>query len=490
MPLNQLTAHEIARLVEKGEVTATEVTAACLKRIEEVEPSVRGFIRVDREGALEMAGAVDQEIKDGRPAGLLAGVPVALKDIFCVRGKEITAGSRILKGFIAPYDATIVRKLREAGAVFLGQTNMDEFAMGSSTENSSYFSTCNPWDLSRVPGGSSGGSAAVLAADEVVSSLGSDTGGSIRQPASLCGVAGMKPTYGRVSRYGLIAYASSLDQIGPFGKDVEDIALLLEVISGRDPLDSTSVSVDVPPFRDFLEGGIKGMKLGVPRECFAEGMEKEVEEAFRADLKTIRELGGEVVEITLPRIPSTLACYYILSTAEASSNLARFDGVQYGYRNREAAHLLEMYEETRREGFGDEVKRRIILGTYVLSSGYYDQYYARGLKVRRLIKDDYDAAFKQCDCVLMPTSPTVAFQRGERTENPLRMYLSDIFTISVNLAGLPAISINGGFNRQGLPIGLQIIAPVFEEGRILRVASAFERNTDFHKRNPDLPGKK
>lgn len=489
MPLHQLTAHEIARRVGKGEVTAAAVTEDCLRRIEEVEPSVRGFIRVDPEGAREMAAAVDRKNKDGSPPGPLTGVPVALKDIYCVRGREITAGSKILKGFISPYDATIVRKLREAGAVFLGQTNMDEFAMGSSTENSSYFPTSNPWDLSRVPGGSSGGSAAVLAADETVSSLGSDTGGSIRQPASLCGVAGMKPTYGRVSRYGLIAYASSLDQIGPFGKDVEDIALLLEVISGHDPLDSTSAPLEVPRFRDFLEGGVRGMKLGVPRQCFVEGMEEEVEEAFRDNIKTFRELGGEVVEIGLPRLPATLACYYILSTAEASSNLARFDGVQYGYRNREAAHLLEMYEDTRREGFGDEVKRRIILGTYVLSSGYYDQYYARALKVRRLIKEDYDAAFKRCDCVLMPASPTVAFKRGERTEDPLRMYLSDIFTISVNLAGLPAISINGGFSRrEGLPIGLQIIAPAFEEGRILQVASEFERKTDFHRRKPDLPG--
>ncbi len=484
MTLNQLTAHEIADLVARREVSAVEVTEACLRRIDEVDPLIRSFIRVDREGALSMAGDIDQRIAGGENPGILSGVPVALKDIFCVKGKEITCGSRILRGFISPYDATIVRKLREAGAVFLGQTNMDEFAMGSSTENSGYWPTRNPWNPDRVPGGSSGGSAAALAADEVVSSLGSDTGGSIRQPASLCGVAGMKPTYGRVSRYGLIAYASSLDQIGPFGKDVEDIALLLEVISGPDPLDSTSAPVEIPRFRNALVDDIRGMKLGVPRECFVEGMEGEVEEAFQAGISTIRALGAEVVEVELPRIPYTVACYYILSTAEASSNLARFDGVQYGYRNREAKDLLGMYEKTRRDGFGEEVKRRIVLGTYVLSTGYYDAYYAKALRVRRLIKDDFDRAFSVCDCVLMPTSPCVAFGIGSKMEDPLQMYLSDIFTIAVNLAGLPAISINCGFDRQDLPIGLQVIAPPFAEEKILRAAYACESNTGFHKSKP------
>ncbi|MFH1037443.1 MAG: Asp-tRNA(Asn)/Glu-tRNA(Gln) amidotransferase subunit GatA [PVC group bacterium] len=488
--INQLTAHQTADLVAGGKITAVEAAEACLRRIDEVEPLIGSFIRVDRDGALAMAADVDRRLGSGEAAGLLSGVPVALKDIFCVQGKEITCGSRILQGFISPYDATVVRKLKEAGAVFLGQTNMDEFAMGSSTENSGYAPTRNPWDPGRVPGGSSGGSAAALAADEAVSSLGSDTGGSIRQPAALCGVAGMKPTYGRVSRYGLIAYASSLDQIGPFGKDVEDIALLMEAISGCDPLDSTSAPVEVPRFRTVLGKDAGGMRLGFPREYLAEGMEPGVERAFAAGLETYRELGAEVVEIELPRIPYSVACYYILSTAEASSNLARFDGVQYGFRSRTGKGLLEMYEATRKEGFGDEVKRRIILGTYVLSAGYYDAYYAKALKVRRLIKNDFDRAFSQCDCVVMPTSPGTAFELGARSEDPLQMYLSDIFTIAVNLAGLPALSINCGFDERNLPVGLQIIAPPFAEEKILRIAHAFERSTEYHKKKPSLPNLK
>jgi len=483
---NQLTAHEIADLVAKREITAVEVTESCLSRIDEVDPVVRAFIRVDREGALAMAGDIDRRIAAGENPGILAGVPIALKDILSVRGKEITCGSRILQGYIAPYDATVVRKLREAGAVFLGQTNMDEFAMGSSTENSGYWPTGNPWDPTRVPGGSSGGSAAAVAADETITSLGSDTGGSIRQPAALCGVAGLKPTYGRVSRYGLIAYASSLDQIGPFGKDIEDIALMLEAISGHDPLDSTSAPVEVPRFRDSLVDDIAGMKIGVPRECFVEGMEEGVEEAFRAGLEVFHSLGAEIIDIELPRILYSVACYYILSTAEASSNLARYDGVQYGNRNREGKSLLGMYESTRKDGFGEEVKRRILLGTYVLSAGYYDAYYAKSLKVRRLIKDDFDRAFSICDTVVMPTSPCTAFKLGSRMADPLQMYLSDIFTIGVNLAGLPAISINCGFDRADLPVGLQIIAPPFAEDKILRAAYTFERNTGFHKKKPEL----
>ncbi len=484
--LNQLTAHEVADLVGRRQITAVAVTEACLRRIDEVEPLIGSFIRVDREGALRMAAEVDRRIAGKEEPGLLSGVPVALKDILCVKGREITCGSRILAGFISPYDATVVKKLKAAGAVFLGQTNMDEFAMGSSTENSCYAPTRNPWAPDRVPGGSSGGSAAALAADEAVSSLGSDTGGSIRQPAALCGIAGLKPTYGRVSRYGLIAYASSLDQIGPFGKDVEDIALLLETIAGHDPRDSTSAPVGVPRFRDALGGKIEGMKLGVPRECFAEGMEEGVKKAFEAALARYRELGADVIEIGLPRIPYTVACYYILSTAEASSNLARFDGVQYGYRSNAEKGLREMYEATRKEGFGDEVKRRIILGTYVLSAGYYDAYYAKALKVRRLIKDDFDRAFTECDCVIMPTSPSTAFALGSRLKDPLQMYLSDIFTIAVNLAGLPALSINCGFDQRGLPVGLQIIAPPFAEEKILKAAHHFERNTEFHKKKPPL----
>ncbi len=485
--LNELTARETARLVAGREISALEVAEACLERIAEVEPLVGSFIRVDNEGARKMAAAVDQKIAAGQDPGILAGVPVALKDLICVAGREITCGSKILEGFISPYDATVVRQLREAGAVFLGQTNMDEFAMGSSTENSGFHVTRNPWDLNRVPGGSSGGSAAAVAAGEAPAALGSDTGGSIRQPAAFCGVAGMKPTYGRVSRYGLVAYASSLDQIGPFARSVGDIALLLEAISGHDPLDSTSAPVEVPRYRDELGKDIAGMKLGFPRQCFGEGLEPGVEKAFRESRELFRSLGAETVEIDLPRIPHSVACYYIISTAEASSNLARFDGVQYGRRAAGANDLTGMYEATRRDGFGEEVKRRILLGTYVLSAGYHEAYYGRALKARRLIKDDFDRAFELCDAVLMPTSPTTAFEIGSRSADPLQMYLSDLFTIAVNLAGLPAISINGGFDERNLPVGLQVIAPPFEEGRIIRTASAFEAAAGFGGKLPRQP---
>ena len=483
--LNRLTAHELAALVSSGEVKAEAATRDCLKRIKEVEPILNSFVRVDEEGALEMALAVDRLIKNGRNPGPLAGVPVALKDLLCAKGKEITCGSRMLSGFVSPYDATVVRKLRAAGAVFLGFTNMDEFAMGSSTENSAFGPTKNPWDITKVPGGSSGGSAAALAADEAVIALGSDTGGSVRQPAAFCGVAALKPTYGRVSRYGLVAYASSLDQIGPFGKDVEDLALMLEVIAGHDPLDSTSVPEPVPRYRDSLVGEAAGLTLGVlPTESLA-GMDEEVREAVRRAVETFAALGARIVEVRLTTLPYAVACYYIISTAEASSNLARFDGVRYGYRS-PAANLLEMYEKTRSEGFGEEVKRRIVLGTYVLSAGYYEAYYAHALKVRRLIKEDFDVAFSRCDCVLLPTSPTPAFSLGEKIHDPLQMYLSDVFTISVNLAGLPAASINCGFSSAGLPIGLQMIAPPFREESLLRTGHLFQLNTDYHLRKPNL----
>jgi len=484
--LNDLTARETARLVAGGEVSALEVVEVRLERIAAVEPLVGSFLRVDGEGAREMAADIDRKVAAGDDPGILAGVPVALKDNLCVEGREVTCGSKILKGFVSPYDATVVRKLKAAGAVFLGQTNMDEFAMGSSTENSGFQITRNPWELDRVPGGSSGGSAAAVAAGEAPAALGSDTGGSIRQPAAFCGVAGLKPTYGRVSRYGLIAYASSLDQIGPFARDAGDIAVLLEAIAGHDPRDSTSAPLPVPVYRDSLGGEISGMKLGVPRQCFSEGLEAGVEKAFRESLEIFRGLGAEVIEIDLPRIPHSVACYYIISTAEASSNLARFDGVQYGHRAAGAENLIEMYEATRREGFGEEVKRRILLGTYVLSAGYYEAYYGRALKARRLIKDDFDRAFELCECVLMPTSPTTAFEIGSRIDDPLQMYLSDLFTIAVNLAGLPAISITGGFDSRGLPVGIQVIAPPFEEEKIIRTASAFEAGAGFQDRKPVL----
>jgi aspartyl-tRNA(Asn)/glutamyl-tRNA(Gln) amidotransferase subunit A len=486
--LTEMTARETAGLVARREISALAATEARLERIGAVEPLVGSFLRVDVEGARQLAADLDRRLAAGEEGGMLCGVPVALKDLICVAGKEVTCGSKILKGFFSPYDATVVRKLKAAGAVFLGQTNMDEFAMGSSTENSGFQITRNPWNLERVPGGSSGGSAAAVAASEAPAALGSDTGGSIRQPAAFCGVAGMKPTYGRVSRYGLVAYASSLDQIGPFARDVGDVALLLEAISGHDPLDSTSAPLPVPAYRESLGREIAGMKLGVPRQCFAEGLEEGVERAFRESLEIFKGLGAEVIEIDLPRIPHSVACYYIISTAEASSNLARFDGVQYGYRSAAGENLVEMYEATRRDGFGEEVKRRILLGTYVLSSGYYDAYYARALQARRLIKDDFDKAFESCECVLMPTSPTTAFEIGSRIADPLRMYLSDLFTIAVNLAGLPAISITGGFDGLGLPVGIQVIAPPFEEERIIRTAGAFESATGFQQRRPVLPG--
>ncbi len=487
MEILELTACELARAVARRDLSASEAAVSALERIELVDPSVGAFLRPDPEGALKAAGEIDRRIAAGEDPGPLAGVPVGLKDNLCVRGREITCGSRILAGFRAPYDAAVVERLRKAGAVFLGQLNMDEFAMGSSNENSAYGPVRNPWDLSRVPGGSSGGAAAAVAARECPLSLGSDTGGSIRQPAALCGVAGLKPTYGRVSRYGLIAYASSLDQIGPFGKTVEDIALALEVIAGPDPRDSTSAPVEVPRYRELLSGDLGGKRLGVPRECFSEGMEPGVERVFREALEVFRGAGAEVREIDLPRIPHSVACYYILSTAEASSNLARFDGVQYGLRRGEKEGLVGMYSRTRREGFGEEVKRRIMLGTYVLSAGYYEAYYAQAQKVRRLIKEDFDRAFSACDCVLMPTSPVTAFEFGERTADPLSMYLSDIFTIGVNLAGLPGISINCGFDEKNLPVGLQVIAPPFQELRLLGVARGFEQRTSHHLRRPPLP---
>lgn len=484
--LNELTARETADLVARREITALEVTEARLERIAEVDPRVKSFLRVDGEGARAAASDLDRRLAAGEKPGMLCGVPVALKDLISVAGREITCASKILQGFVSPYDATVVRKLKAAGAILLGQTNMDEFAMGSSTENSAFQTTRNPWDLDRVPGGSSGGSAAAVAAFETPAALGSDTGGSIRQPAAFCGVAGMKPTYGRVSRYGLMPYASSLDQIGPLARDVGDIALLLEAISGHDPLDSTSAPLSVPDFRRSLGKDITGMKLGVPRQCFGEEVEEGVEKVFREGLDLFRDLGAVVVEIDLPRIPHSVACYYVLSTAEASSNLARFDGIRYGYRSPAGENLLDIYEATRREGFGEEVKRRILLGTYVLSAGFYDAYYGRALKVRRLFKDDFDRAFKLCDSIAMPTSPTTAFKLGARLDDPLQMYVSDLFTIGGNLAGLPAISITGGFDSRELPVGLQLIAPAFAEERIIQTASAFEDAAGFRVRRPPL----
>jgi aspartyl-tRNA(Asn)/glutamyl-tRNA(Gln) amidotransferase subunit A len=462
-----------------------EVTQSFLERIARLDPELKAYLTVDGEGALSQAREAEARYARGE-AGPLDGVPLALKDVLATKGLRTTCASRILEHFVPPFDATVVARLREAGAVFLGKVNMDEFAMGSSTENSAFGVTHNPWARDRIPGGSSGGSAAAVAADLCTASLGSDTGGSIRQPASHCGVVGLKPTYGRVSRFGLVAYASSLDQIGPLTKEVRDAALLLEVIAGHDPRDSTSAMVAVPNYLEKLGEEIKGVKIGVPREYFGEGLDPEVEAAVRAALKTLSDLGGEILEVSLPHTSYAVATYYIIAMAEASSNLARYDGVKYGARQK-ARTLMEMYTQTRTAGFGPEVRRRIMLGTYTLSAGYYEAYYRKASQVRTLIRRDFDQAFETCAVLATPVAPTPAFRLGEKVSDPLTMYLSDIFTISANLAGIPGISLPCGISREGLPIGLQLLGPPFGEPQILKVAYAFEKATDFHRRKPPLP---
>jgi aspartyl-tRNA(Asn)/glutamyl-tRNA(Gln) amidotransferase subunit A len=485
MQLYQLTAHQLHEMLLRKEVTSREITESVLRRIEEVEGRVHAYITQTPDLALEQAEAADNRIRRGE-AGSLTGVPVAIKDVICTRGIRTTCGSRILENFLPPYDATVTEKLKGAGAVFLGKANMDEFAMGSSTENSCFGPTRNPWDLERIPGGSSGGSAAAVAADECIASLGSDTGGSIRQPAACCGVVGMKPTYGRVSRYGLVAFASSLDQIGPFSKDVRDTALLLNVISGHEPRDSTSVPLPVPDYTKALTDEVPGMVLGIPGEISGAGLDPEVAAAVQKAVRTLEKLGARTVEVSLPHSEYALAVYYIIAPCEASSNLARYDGVKYGFRAGGAKDLMDMYRETRRQGFGAEVKRRIMLGTYALSAGYYDAYYLKASRVRTLIRDDFAKAFEKCDVIVTPTAPTPAFRIGEKVDDPLQMYLSDIFTIPCNLAGLPGISLPCGFTRGGLPIGLQILGNLFQEEKILRVAHAFEKNSEDHRRKPTL----
>lgn len=483
--LYSLTAHQLLDLLRSKNVSAEEIVGSVCKRAESLDKKIRAYVLLDKEGALKRA----KESTLDKSSGKLKGIPVAIKDNICVKGEPTTCASKILEGFRPPYNATVIDRLLNAGAILLGKMNMDEFAFGSSCETSSYYPTLNPWDPERIPGGSSGGSAAAVAADEAIMALGSDTGGSIRQPAALCGAVGMKPTYGRVSRYGLIAFASSLDQIGPITKDVRDAALLLSVIAGFDGKDSTSVlpEKDDTDYLKFLEKDVKGMKIGIPGEYFVSGMDEDVESAVRESIKLFKGLGAEIVEISLPHTEYAVAVYYIIATAEASSNLARFDGVQYGYRCGNPENLLDMYERTRGEGFGAEAKRRIILGTHVLSSGYYDAYYLRAQKVRRLIKDDFDRVFASVvDCILTPTSPTAAFKVGERSADPLSMYLSDIFTISANLAGVPAISVPCGFTKDDLPVGMQLIGNFFEEGKLFRAAYAYEQNTDWHKRKPGL----
>jgi aspartyl-tRNA(Asn)/glutamyl-tRNA(Gln) amidotransferase subunit A len=445
------------------------------------------YLLVDADGARRRADQVDAAIAAGRDPGLLAGVPIGLKDIFVTRGLETTAGSKILRGFVPPYESTVSARLAAAGAIALGKLNMDEFAMGSSNENSAFKPVHNPWDLERVPGGSSGGSAASVAASLCAGSLGTDTGGSIRQPASLCGIAGMKPTYGRVSRYGVIAFASSLDHPGPFGRTVEDVATLLEVIAGHDPCDATSIPSPVGRYRQACAAGLAGMRVGVPEEYFQAGMDPEVEAAVRGAIDEIARAGAKLVPVSLPHTQYAVATYYLVCTAEASSNLARYDGVRYGHRTAEAASLDELYSKTRGEGFGVEPKRRIILGTYVLRSGYYEAYYGKALRVRRKIADDFSAVFDQCDVLATPTSPTAAFKLGERQADPLQMYLADIYTVAPALAGVPALSQCCGFTKGNLPIGLQIIGRPLGEEAVFRVAGEYQRHTDWHKRLPKDP---
>jgi len=486
LTLNKFTAHEILSLIKEKKVTAYEVIQDIYNQIDKVDNLIKAFLVLNREDAFKQAKEIDSKVKNGEKLPPLAGIAVAIKDIIVTRGVETTCGSKILKGFYPPYNATVINRLKKAGAIIVGKTNMDEFAMGSSTENSAFGPTHNPWDLERVPGGSSGGSAAAVAADETFIALGTDTGGSVRQPASLCGMVGLKPTYGRVSRYGLIAYASSLDQIGPITKDVIDCALTMKVISGHDNKDSTSAYLEVPDYLKSCQEGIEELKVGVPKEYFIEGIDPEVKNAIDKALKLFEKLGAKIEEVSLPHTEYSLPTYYLIATAEASSNLARYDGVQYGYRVEDYEDLSSMYNRTRSEGFGSEVKRRIMLGTYALSSGYYDAYYLKAQKVRTLIKEDFDKAFSEYDILITPTSPTPAFKLKEKVADPLTMYLSDIYTIPINLAGIPAISVNCGYSKNNLPIGLQIIGKQFDEETILRAAYNFEQNCEVEKRKPEI----
>ena len=483
MELFDLTLHDTVDLINKKEVGYKDVVQAYLKRIDDVEDKVNSTLKIMGEEALEKAENLD---KNGIQAKGLMGIPYGLKDNMCTMDVETTCASKILYNFKPPYNATVVEKLEQAGSIVLAKMNMDEFAMGSSTENSSFKKTHNPWDLDRVPGGSSGGSAACVAAGEAAFALGTDTGGSIRQPASFCGVVGLKPTYGMVSRYGLIAFASSLDQIGPMTKDVEDCAIVLNAICGHDDKDSTSVVTEKKDFTNYLTKDIKGLKIGVPKEYFQEGLNNEVEQSVREAIKVYKNLGAEIIETSLPTTEYALSAYYIISSAEASSNLARYDGIRYGYRAEDFDGLVDLYKKSRSEGFGSEVKRRIMLGTYALSSGYYDAYYKKALQVRTLIKEDFDNVFKTCDVILSPTCPTTSFKLGEKSNDPLEMYLSDIYTVPVNIAGVPGISIPCGFDSEGLPIGLQLIGKAFGEDTLLKASYAFEQATDYHKRRASL----
>ncbi len=485
MNLCRLTIHEAHDLLKRGETTSLELTSAVFDRIEAVEDKVCAYLTLVKDRALAEAKTADELIRqgNGRP---ITGVPLAIKDILCTEGIRTTCGAKILENFIPPYSSTVVKKLNDAHAVTIGKTNMDEFGMGSSTEFSAFKTTHNPWDLTRIPGGSSGGSAAAAAADECIASLGTDTGGSIRLPASHCGVVGLKPTYGRVSRFGLVAFASSLDQIGPITKDVTDCALLMNEICGYDPMDSTSVDRPVPDYTEALRTGLEGFVVGIPKEYNVEGLDKDVAEAVGSAIKVIEELGARCEEISVPHTEYAVATYYLIAPAEASSNLARYDGVKYGFRDKSSDDLMQMYQNTRSKGFGPEVQRRIIIGTYALSAGYYDAYYGKASQVRTLIMEDFKQAFEKCDVLVAPVAPTPAFSLGEKLDDPLAMYLSDIFTLPASLAGIPGLSVPCGFSSKGLPVGLQILARHFDEEKLIRVAYNFEQATDHHKRKPKL----
>jgi aspartyl-tRNA(Asn)/glutamyl-tRNA(Gln) amidotransferase subunit A len=485
MNLCELTLHEAGEKLRKREISAQELTTAVFRRISETEEKIHSYITLCRDSALEQAKEADRLLQtEGSPPSLL-GIPIAVKDNFLTRGIRTTCASKILGEFNPPYDSTAVKKLRAAGAIITGKTNLDEFAMGSSVENSAFFPTRNPWNRERVPGGSSGGSAAAVAADQCIVALGTDTGGSIRQPAACCGIVGLKPTYGRVSRFGIIAFASSMDQVGPLTKDVTDCALMVDAVAGHDPADSTSVNRPVPQHSAALTGNVKGLRLGIPKEYFLSGMQPDVEQAVRQAIQLLQNNGAVIEEISLPHTEYAVAVYYIVATAEASSNLARYDGMRYGHRAA-AADLTATYMLTRAQGFGPEVKRRIMLGTYALSAGYYDAYYLKAQKVRTLIKEDFAEVLKNCDAIITPTAPTTAFKIGEKSQDPLQMYLSDICTIPVNLAGLPALSLPCGFDSEGLPVGMQIVGKHFDESTILNVAYAYEQSTDWHRKKPDL----
>jgi len=486
MSITSKTIASLSKMLQKGEVSSTEATTAYLNRIAELDPSLNSYITVCGESALEDAARADKRLASGSGLTPLTGVPISVKDIFCTKGLKTTCASKMLAGFIPPYDSTVIKKLKSAGAVILGKTNMDEFAMGSSTENSAFGPTLNPWAKDRVPGGSSGGSAASVSADLCAASIGTDTGGSIRQPASCCGVVGLKPTYGRVSRYGMIAFASSLDQAGPLTKDVTDAAIMLGIMAGKDSHDATSIDSPVPDYADGLNGDVKGLRIGIPKEYFIDGMDSETEAIVRKAINVLEGSGAIIVDITLPHTEYAVSVYYIVATAEASSNLARYDGVKYGMRVDNGNGLIDMYKATRDAGFGAEVKRRIMLGTYALSSGYYDAYYKKAADVRALITRDFTEAFKECDVIATPTAPAPAFKIGERTADPLTMYLSDIFTISCNLAGLPGLSMPCGLTEAGLPTGLQLIGKPLGEQSILNTAYAYEQAAGLIEKKPEL----